>query len=507
MAEGRTIVVGAGVGGLAVAIRLRAAGHDVTVLERRDVVGGKLATLRRDGYTFDLGPSLVTLPHVFDDVFRAAGTSLEDEVELVRLDPQFHYHWRDGSSLTVHDDADATAAAFDEFEPGAGEQWRRFDARGRRIWDVAERTFFAGPMSNPFALLKRMRSPRDLTSIDPLRTLHSAASATFDDDRLVQWAGRYATYSGSSPYESPATLACIPHVEARHGCWYPMGGLDALRQALERVAVDTGVDVRTGADVTRITVVEPSASERRKAGRVRGVELVDGTTLDAEHVVANVDAEHLYADLLPDDAALKQVRRADRSTSGFVLCLGVRGATPGVGHHNVWFSESYAAEYNDLDAGRPAADPTIYACVSSVTDPTQAPQGCENWFVLVNAPAGAEIDEAAYGNLVLDRLAANGVDLRQRIEFVHAMTPSIIAERYRSPGGAIYGTSSNGRRAAFVRPGNRGAREGLYLVGGSSHPGGGLPLVATSARIVAEMIVGRTEPSDERAPDAGDDRS
>ena len=499
MAEGRTIVVGAGVGGLAVAIRLRAAGHDVTVLERRGVVGGKLATLRRDGYTFDLGPSLVTLPHVFDDVFRAAGTSLEDEVELVRLDPQFHYHWRDGSSLTVHDDADATAAAFDEFEPGAGAQWRRFDARGRRIWDVAERTFFAGPMSNPFALLKRMRSPRDLTSIDPLRTLHSAASATFDDDRLVQWAGRYATYSGSSPYESPATLACIPHVEARHGCWYPMGGLDALRQALERVAVDTGVDVRTGSDVARITEAEPSASDRRGAGRVRGVELVDGTTLDAEHVVANVDAEHLYADLLPDDAALKQVRRADRSTSGFVLCLGVRGATPGVGHHNVWFSESYAAEYNDLDAGRPAKDPTIYACVSSVTDPTQAPQGCENWFVLVNAPAGAEIDEGAYGKLVLDRLATNGVDLRQRIEFVHAMTPTIIAERYRSPGGAIYGTSSNGRRAAFVRPGNRGARDGLYLVGGSSHPGGGLPLVATSARIVADMITGTSGPVAEAA--------
>lgn len=492
MADPRTLVIGAGVGGLAAAIRLRAAGHDVTVLERRTVVGGKLATLRRDGFTFDLGPSLVTLPQVFDDVFRAAGTSLDDEVELVRLDPQFRYHWRDGSSLTVHDDADDTAAAFDEFEAGAGGQWQRFDARGRRIWDVAERTFFAGPMSNPFALLKRMRSPRDLTSIDPLRTLHGAAAATFDDDRLVQWAGRYATYSGSSPYESPATLACIPHVEARYGCWYPMGGLDALRRALERVALDSGVEIRTGADVARITLAEPpdTMSGSRNGGRVRGVELADGTSLDADHVVANVDAEHLYADLLRDDAALKKVRRADRSTSGFVLCLGVRGDTPGIGHHNVWFSESYAAEYNDLDAGRPASDPTIYACVSSVTDPTQAPEGCENWFVLVNAPAGAEIDEASYGKLVLDRLAANGVDLRRRIEFVHAMTPAIIADRYRSPGGAIYGTSSNGRRAAFARPGNRGARDGLYLVGGSSHPGGGLPLVATSARIVAEMILG-----------------
>lgn len=495
MADARTVVVGAGVGGLAAAIRLRAAGDHVTVLERRKVVGGKLATLRRDGFTFDLGPSLLTLPHVFDEVFRAAGTSLDEQLDLVRLDPQFHYHWRDGTSLTVHDDADATAAAFDGFDAGAGEQWRRFDRRGRRIWDVAERTFFAGPMSNPMSLLRRMRSPRDLTSIDPLRTLHNAAAATFDDDRLVQWAGRYATYSGSSPYEAPATLACIPHVEARYGCWYPMGGLDALRRALERVAVDSGVEILTDADVARITVADPTGISADT--RVTGVELADGTVIGADRVIANVDAEHLYADLLPDDAALKQVRRADRSTSGFVLCLGVRGATPGVGHHNVWFSESYAEEYNDLDAGRLATDPTIYACVSSVTDPSQAPEGCENWFVLVNAPAGADVDGPTYGALVLDRLARHGVDLRRRIEFVHAMTPSIIAERYRSPGGAIYGTSSNGRRAAFVRPGNRGPREGLYLVGGSSHPGGGLPLVVTSARIVAEMITGT--PHDEPA--------
>ena len=483
----RTVVIGAGVGGLATAIRLRAAGHDVSVLERRHVVGGKLATLERDGYTFDIGPSLITLPHVFDDVFRAAGTTLADEIDLVRLDPQFHYHWRDGSTLIVHDDADATAAAFDGFEPGTGAQWRRFDARGRKIWDTAERTFFAGPMSNPVSLAKRMRSPLDLTKIDPLRTLHGAASSFFEDDRLVQWADRYATYSGSSPFESPATLACIPHIEARHGCWYPMGGLDSLRQAIERVALALGVEIRTGTDVSAITAEDDVGRQR---GRVTGVELVDGDRLDADTVVANVDAEHLYADLLPDDGALKRVRRAERSTSGFVLCLGIRGRTEGIGHHNVWFSESYAAEYNDLDARRPAADPTIYACVSSVTDPSQAPDDCENWFILVNTPPSVDIDASAYAQVVLRRLATHGIDLRQRIEFVHTMTPNMIAERYRSPGGSIYGTSSNGRRAAFVRPANRGVRPGLYLVGGSSHPGGGLPLVTTSARIVADMILG-----------------
>jgi len=476
----RIIIVGGGVGGLTAAIRLRALGHHVTIFERNDVVGGKLAAYERDGYTFDIGPSLVTLPYLFDEVFRTAGTTLDEQVELVRLDPQFVYHWPDGSSLFVPDGDDDTAAAFDEFAPGSGEQWRAFDARGRRIWDVADRTFFAGPMSNPWSLAKRMRSPFDLTAIDPMRTLQRSAEVFFDDPRLVQWAGRYATYSGSSPYAAPATLACIPHIEARFGCWYPIGGLDALRAAFERVARDTGVEIHTGVDVARITT--------RTDGAVSGVESADGSAQDADIVIANTDAEHLYADLLPDVHALRRVRRAKRSTSGFVLCVGVRGLTPRLLHHNVWFSDSYRSEYDRLDAGELADDPTIYACVSSVTDPSQAPDGCENWFLLVNTPPDVEVDADTYGDLVLDRLADRGVDLRQRMEFRHTMTPADIERRYRSPGGAIYGTSSNGKRAAFVRPANRGARPGLYLVGGSSHPGGGLPLVTTSAKIVTEMI-------------------
>jgi phytoene desaturase len=474
------VVVGGGVGGLTAAIRLRALGHEVTVFERSDIVGGKLATYERDGFIFDIGPSLVTLPHVFDEVFRAAGTSLDEQIDLVRLDPQFAYHWPDGSSLIVPDGDDETVRAFEGFAPGAGGQWLEFDARGRRIWDVADRTFFAGPMSNPWSLAKRMRSPFDLTAIDPMRTLHGSAESFFDDGRLVQWADRYATYSGSSPYAAPATLACIPHIEARFGCWYPMGGLDALRAALERVARKTGVEIHTDAEVSRI--LAPAG------GAVSGVELADATLHTADIVVANTDAEHLYADLLPDTPALQRVRRAKRSTSGFVLCAGVRGLTPGLQHHNVWFSDSYRAEYDQLDAGLLADDPTIYACVSSVTDASQAPDGCENWFLLVNTPPDVAVDADAYGDLVLERLARRGVDLRPRLELRWTMTPSDIERRYRSPGGAIYGTSSNGKRAAFVRPANRGARPGLYLVGGSSHPGGGLPLVTTSARIVADMI-------------------
>lgn len=472
------IVVGAGVGGLASAIRLAAAGHRVAVYERNGVTGGKLAAVRHDGYTFDVGPSLLTLPQVFDELFRCAGTTLADEVDLVRLDPQFHYHWRDGSSLVVPDSPDGTAAAFEALVPGAGASWRRFDERGRTIWDVSERTFFAGPMGSPLELLRRLRSPGDLVAIDPLRTLRRRATDDFADGRLVQWAGRYATYSGSSPARAPAALSCIAHLESRFGCWYSMGGMDALRAALQRAAEAVGVEVTAGVGVSRITA---------GLDEVRGVDLDDGRHVEAPVVVANADAEHVYRDLLVDERALRRVRRAERSTSGFVLVAGVRGVTPGIGHHNVWFSADDRAEFAQLDAGRLAEDPTIYGCVSSVTDPSQAPEGCENWSLLVNTPAGIDLDGDAHATVVLDHLAARGVDLRDRTEWSGTLTPADLASRYGAPGGAIYGSSSNGRRAAFARPGNRGIRRGFYLVGGSSHPGGGLPLVATSARIVAEL--------------------
>lgn len=475
----RVAIIGGGVGGLATAIRLRAAGHSVTLLERNHAVGGKLAVFERDGFVFDVGPSLVTLPHLIDELFQLAGTSLDEQVEMVRLDPQFHYSWRDGSQLTVPDDPQQTQEAFDSFAPGAGDHWREFDENGRTIWDVSERTFFAGPMTGAWSLLQRMESPKDLLDIDPLRTLRRAARDTFEDDHLRQWAGRYATYSGSSPAQAPATLACIPHIESRFGCWYPMGGLSALRHAFETVAVDVGVELRTSSEVASITSTPD---------RVTGVELANGEFIDAAIVVANVDAEHLYDDLLPNARAAKQVRRAERSTSGFVLCIGVRGRTAGIGHHNVWFSDDPYQESRAIDAGQLADDPTIYGCVSTVTDPSQAPDGDENWFLLVNTPPGVEIGAERYRDLVLERLATHGVELRRRIRFCAHMTPSDIEHNYRSPGGSIYGTSSNGKRAAFARPANRGPKSGLYLVGGSSHPGGGLPLVTMSARIVADMI-------------------
>ena len=478
----KVIVIGAGVGGLASAIRLAAAGHQVEVLERNSVVGGKLATLEEAGYSFELGPTLLTLPHLFDELFQLAGTTLADEVDLVRLDPQIRYRWPNGSTLDVPDDPAGFPSALDAFSTGSGPQWQQFAEHTAILWELSERTFLAGPMNSPLAMLSRMRSPLDIGRIDGQRTLAKSAAAHFDDPRLQQLVGRYATYSGSSPFLAPATLACIAHVEQAFGCWYVMGGLGRLRDALERVAACAGVVIRTGVDVGRV------AFDGRK---VTGVELADGGAEPSDLVVSNVDAAHLYTDLLPNPKQAKRLDQAGRSTSAFVICAAVRGRTEGIAHHNVFFSLHDRQEFKYLEAGQMAIDPTIYACVSSVTDPGRAPADGENWYMLVNTPAATGVDRKMMTAAVLNRLAERGFDLRTRIDYTRTLVPADFEARYRAVDGAIYGTSSNGKRAAFARPGNAGPVEGLYLVGGSVHPGGGLPMVAISARIVADLVAER----------------
>jgi phytoene desaturase len=485
------VVVGAGVGGLAAAIRLAGGGHDVTVLERLDRAGGKLDERSAAGFRWETGPSLLTLPHVFDDLVAAGGHRLTDLVDLVRLDPICRYRFADGTQFDHRADPVAAAAEAEHLSPGSGDRWRRFMDHAASVWEVADRTFLSGPMSPPHRLLRRMRSPRDLLAVDPLRSLHRRAVSAFDDPRLVQYVDRYATYSGSSPFRAPATLGCIPHVEQAFGAWYVRGGLAGLADALVRVAAELGVRTHTGCEVA--AVIE-------RDGRAEGVRLAGGEELPADAVVVNADALHLYRDLLPRRRARRRARAAPRSSSAFVLLLGVEGSTEGLAHHNVSFSSDYRDEFDALfDRHQPATEPTVYVAASSVTDPPQAPTGCENWFVLVNAPAfstkwasasDAHFVENAYrgyGDHVLEVMATRGWNLAGRIVHREEITPAELAHRYRTPGGSIYGTSSNGRMAAFLRPGNRGPIARLYLCGGSSHPGGGLPLVATSGRIAAEL--------------------
>jgi phytoene desaturase len=460
------VIIGAGIGGLATAIRLAEAGHDVSVFEINDRVGGKLAGETVDGFHFDIGPSLLTMPQLFDE--------LGVEFDRFRLAEPFRYNFADGSSLKINDDLASTSAAFESFQRGAGTNWLKLLEHGRQIWEVSERTFFAGPMSSPGQLLRRMQRPSDLMNIDPVRVLNGRSKKTFSDSRLQQWLNRYATYSGSSPYKVPATVSCIPYLEQRYGCWHVPGGLAGIAGVVEKRAREVGVSVSCLSPVDRITVSDDA---------VDGVRLQSGQLIRADAVVANVDAGIVYRNLLPLPHHRRRIGRTARSTAGFAMLLNVAGKTQGLRHHNVWFSSNYQREFHEIQRKGVAADPTIYVCCSSVTSSAEAPPDDENWFVLVNVKAGAQTDWSRYGRQIIKRLG-----IEDRVQHRVDLTPDFYARKYGSADGAIYGTSSNGRRAAFLRAANRGPMKGMYLVGGSAHPGGGLPLVLSSARIVSTMI-------------------
>ncbi|WP_091159261.1 phytoene desaturase family protein [Geodermatophilus africanus] len=495
----RVAVVGAGLGGLAAAARLAALGHAVTVLEQAPQVGGKLGWYARDGHGFDTGPSLVTLPQLYRDLFAATGGPLEDAVDLVRLDPAVAYRFADGTPLSVPGGATAIPGALDAaLGAGAGASWAALMARAAAMWRVTEQPFLRSPLAGGATLARLARSGSDVATVAPWRTLRGLGTAYLPDPRLRTLLDRYATYSGSDPRRAPAVLATVPYVEQRFGSWYVRGGLRRLGEAVAVRAVERGAVVRTGTPVERVLV---------EGGRVAGVRLADGEVLRADVVVSGADAATLYADLLPASRPTRRVRRdLTRSTpslSGFVLLLALRGRTPGLAHHTVLFPDDYDAEFDAVfgvgrhrGAPQPVADPTVY--VSAPDDPATRPDDdSESWFVLVNAPrhdpAGG-VDWNApgladrYAQQVLDVLARRGLDVRDRVRWCVVRTPADLERDTRSVGGSIYGTSSNGARAAFLRPANASPVPGLFLVGGSSHPGGGLPLVALSAEIVAGLV-------------------
>jgi phytoene desaturase len=508
----RVVVVGAGVGGLAAAIRLAAGGHRVTLLEQADSVGGKLGTFRRDGFTFDTGPSLLTMPHVFAELFASTGAPLEDELDLVRLDTACRYRFADGTWLDLPGTREAVPAALEAgLGPDRGRQWESFMQRAERIWDAVHGPFLESPLTG-VDLVRLSRRLDDLRAVAPGRTLRGLGADHLRDPRLRALLDRYATYTGSDPRRAPAALATVPYVEQQWGSWHVRGGLGRLADALLRRAVDLGVDVRTGCLVEEV-VVEGG----RAAGvRVRPPGSAAGEVVAADVVVSNADAGTVYGGLLRDPAAQAATRgarrrlsRATPSLSGFVLLLALDGRDVATPHHTVLFAEDYDDEFDSVFGvrglrrrrpPRPVPAPTVY--VSAPDDPALRPDdGTEGWFVLVNAPphaaagagsAGVDWDTPGladdYAGSLLDLMARRGLDVRGRVRWQHVLTPADLMRTTRSPGGSIYGSSSNGSRAAFLRPANRSPLPGLFLVGGSAHPGGGLPLVTLSARIVGELV-------------------
>lgn len=503
-------------GGLSAAIRLAGSGWRVKVLEKNPRVGGKLNLRIKPHpqrptdrpFRFDTGPSLLTLPFVFEDLFAAAGRDVRNYLRIKKLQPISRFVWPDGQTLELYADEQKTLDQIARFSPLDVKGFKRFLNRGRRIWERSAEAFLFHSPEQTFARLaeqplwKRGLAGLQLLTV-PLRigmlqTFRAWVDREIGHPRLREVLYQYATYSGASPYLAPATLAVIPFAEMHFGGWYVEGGMYALAEQLHTLATELGVEIRTNTTVERILIDGPHNSWSR---RVIGVRLNDGEELQTDIVVVNSDLVYTYRNLVeyqhrPShlDPALDKL---DPGGSGMVLLLGVDGTYPHLAHHTKFMPDDYRRDLDAMFLHRSIPDdPCIYVCATTRTDPTQAPDGCENLFVLCSAPPlEGKTDWRQAGQAYRDRIVHNlehryGLkDLSARIVVEERLTPADFRQLYNANAGSIYGLGSNSRQAAFRRPPNRDKDvRGLYFAGSATHPGGGLPLVALSGKIVSELI-------------------
>lgn len=474
------LVVGAGVGGLAAAAWLAGTGCEVQVLERAGAPGGKLREVSIDGHSFDAGPTVFTMRWVFDELFTELGSA--SALTLRRAAVLARHAWSADEWLDLPADLQAAVDAIGAFA-GAAEarRYRAFCERARRVYTALEAPYLRASRPHLPALLWRggWRGLPKLARIAPFVSLWSALGRQFGDPRLRQLFARYATYCGSSPFLAPATLMLVAHVE-REGVWFVEGGMQRLAEALAALARRQGARLRCGAEVAEILV---------ERGRACGVRLASGEELQADAVVFNGDVAALAAGLLGPAAQRGWGRAPERSLSAVTWHLSAETGGRALHHHNVFFGADYRAEFDALAAGHLPADPTVYLCAQDRHDGTGTP-GAERLMALVNAPARLlrtkEIDTCLQTSL--HRLRRCGLTLAPRSAPL-ATTPADFAQLFPGTAGALYGTPTHGWRASFTRRGATSPLPGLFLAGGSVHPGPGLPMAALSGRQAALAVL------------------
>jgi 1-hydroxycarotenoid 3,4-desaturase len=489
MTNGRIVVIGAGVGGLAAAMLLAARGHAVTVLERGEAVGGKMRTMVVAGRHIDAGPTVLTLRPVFEQLFKDCGLDFGVAVRMARADVLTRHAWSANERLDLYADRQRSADAIGDFAGAAAARgYLEFCAHAKSVYQTMDPLFMRADRPTPVGMVRAagLSGIRGLLSSAPFTTLWDSLAAYFPDPRLRQLYGRYATYCGSSPFLAPATLALIAHVE-QEGVWIVEGGMRSFADALGKAATMAGATIRTGVEVREILV---------ERGRAAGVHLASGETITARAVVTNCDAGALATGELGAGAqsAVAADAMLPRSLSAATWGMVAHVTGFSLAHHSVFFSRSSQREFADLfERQRVPDEPTVYVCAADRTAAGGAPEEREQLFVIVNAPADAgrslrnpeDIERCRRAMLrTLERCG-----LRLTIEAEAHTGPAEFARRFPGTDGAIYGMASHGWTASFRRPGVRSQIPGLYMTGGSVHPGAGLPMAALSGRAAAQSLM------------------
>jgi len=482
----RALIIGSGIAGLAMAVRLRHRGYEVTVVERAAHSGGKLHAIQKDGYNFDLGPSLFTLPYLVDELHELF-PEIQTDFSYIQKETTCHYFWEDGTTFQAPAGTDLfcrlAAETFDEKE----EHIQNYLTLSQKKYNLTAPLFLEKSLHKASTYLSKdtVKALLQISSLGVSSTLHAVNDQAFDNPKLTQLFNRYATYNGSSPYKTPGIMSMIPHLEMALGTYYPKDGMHSITKSIFHLAQKIGVEFRFRESVNQIL---------HKKGIVTGV-LTDTETIDADIVVSNMDIYPTYRALLPDLKAPEKTLRQERSSSAFIFYWGITAEFPELDLHNIFFSENYHREFQHIFETKTLYhDPTIYVNITSKNSPDHAPKGCENWFVMVNAPADHGQDWDSIKTVLRKNILKKLSRLLERqieplIQTEHILDPPGIERDTSSYRGALYGAASNDKWAAFLRHSNSNSRlKNLYHVGGSVHPGGGIPLCLLSAKITADLI-------------------
>jgi phytoene desaturase len=488
MSSKKAVIIGAGVAGIASAVRLAVQGFEVSVYEKNAYPGGKLSSFAIDGYNFDAGPSLFTQPENIAELFALAGEDMQQYLTYEALPIACRYFYEDGKIINGYTDAEKFAEELHTVTGEDASKVLQYLKQSRRLYNDVGNIF----LNSSLHKTKTWLSPAVIKALAAVRpkhlfsTLNQVNKTSFTQPHTVQLFNRFATYNGSNPYKAPGMLSLIPHLEHNEGTFYPKGGMISITNALYKLALKKGVQFNFNAPVERIIDHE---------NKVLGI-VVNGHNIYADAVVSNMDVYFTYKNLLLHNKMAEKIVKQPRSSSAMVFYWGIKTQFPQLSLHNIFFSGNYKAEFDKIfNQSTISADPTIYLNITSKCEPgIQAPPGKENWFILVNAPAykGQNLkqqQQQCRANVIskLNRMLQTNVE--ELIEAEECLTPLQIEATTASYAGALYGTSSNTKNAAFLRHPNFTRQiERLYFAGGSVHPGGGIPLCLKSAKITAGII-------------------